>query len=172
MKIRRATENDLDVMVEVDKKAYGKYGSDKEYFSKKLKSFPEGILVVEGKGKITGFVVLEILNKDDVQEDFCDMKLEEPIKGKWMHLVAFTTKANYKDKESDTKLLLAAEKIAKTKGCIESCVPLSKYHPFKNNGVFEFWKMNGYKNIGEIKWMFSPNEFVECYFFKKNLIIT
>jgi hypothetical protein len=170
MKIRNATENDLDSMVEVDKKAYEEYGTDKEYFSKKLKSFPEGILVAEDKGKITGFVVLEVLNKDDVPEDFCDMKLKEPIKGKYVHIVAFTTETNYIDKISDSKLLLVAEKIAKTKGCIESYVPLSKNHPFKDNGVFEFWKMNGYKKIGEIRWISNPNEFIECHFFKKRLI--
>lgn len=52
MKIRQATENDLDIMVEVDKKAYGKYGADKEYFAKNLISFPKGVLVVEDKGEI------------------------------------------------------------------------------------------------------------------------
>lgn len=169
MKIRHATENDLDAMEEVDKKAYGKYGTKKEYFAKKLKSFSEGILVVEDRGKVTGFIVFEIMNKGDVPEGFCDMKLKEPIKGRWMYPFVFTTKTNYKDKMSDSELLLTAEKIATSKGCIESCVPLSKNHPFKNNGVFEFWEMNGYKNIGEIKWMPNPNEFVECYFYKKKL---
>ena len=171
MKIRNATENDLDAMVELDRKSYGVYGANKEYFAKKLKSFPEGVLVVEDKGRATGFLISEILNKKDVPEDFCDMKLEEPIKGKWVHVVAFTTKTNYKDSMSDSKLLLATEEIAKNKGCIESCVPLSKNHPFKENGVFEFWEMNGYKNIGEIKWMASPSELIECYFFKKDLIM-
>lgn len=169
MKIRNATEDDLDAMVEVDKKAYGKYGADKNYFSKKLKSFSRGILVIEDKEKVAGFVVLELLNKNDVPEDFCDMKLKEPIKGKYVHIVAFTTETNYKDKTTDSKLLLAAEKIAKAKGCIESCVPLSKNHPFKDNGVFEFWRMNDYKKIGEIKWIANPNKFIECYLFKKNL---
>jgi hypothetical protein len=169
MKIRHATEDDLDSMVEVDKKAYGDYGSSKEYFSKKLKSFPEGILVVENKEKVTGFVVLEILNKNDAPEGFCDMELKEPIKGKCAHIVAFTTETNYKDKMSDSKLLLVAERIARSKSCVGSCVPLSKNHPFKDNGVFEFWKMNDYRKIGEIKWVASPNELIECYFFMKNL---
>jgi len=170
MKIRYATKNDLDAMVEVDRKAYGEYGANKEYFVKKMTSLSKGILVVEEGKRITGFIVFEIMNKDDIPEDFCDMRLEEPINGKWMHPVAFTTRTNYKDKISDSNLLLAAEKIAKSKGCIESCVPLSKNHPFKDNGVFEFWKMNGYKNIGEIKWIPNSNEFIECYFYKKNLV--
>jgi len=170
MKIRHATENDLDRMVESDRRAYGKYGANKKYFAKKLNSFPKGILVVEDKGKVNGFTVFEIENKDDIPEDFCDMKLTEPINGKWMHVVAFTTATNYKDKKSDSKLLLAAEKVSRDLGCTESCVPLSKNHPFKENSVFEFWKMNGYKLIGEIKWMPNPNEFVECYFYKKSLV--
>jgi ribosomal protein S18 acetylase RimI-like enzyme len=170
MKIRVATVNDLDDMIEVDKKAYRDYGASREYLSKKLKSFPEGILVVEDKEEVTGFVVLEIMNKDEVPEDFCDMKIKEPIKGKYVHIVAFTTETNYKDRAADSKLLLAAEKIAKAKGCIESCVPLSKNHPFKDSGVFEFWKMNGYREVGEIKWVASPSKHVECYFFKKDLI--
>jgi hypothetical protein len=170
MKIRAASADDLNEMVKVDKKAYGKYGANKKYFAKKLKTFPEGILVVEENGIITGFTVLEILDKNEIPEDFCDMKLKELIKGKWLHIVAFTTKTNYKDKVSDSKLLLAAERVAKNKDCVESCVPLSKDHPFKNNNVFEFWKMNGYKNVGEIKWALNSHEFIECYFFKKRLV--
>ena len=170
MKIRHATRNDLDNMIKIDKHAYGDYGSNEEYFAKKLNSFPKGVLVVEDKGKITGFTIFEIINKNDMPEDFCDMKLSEPINGKWMHIPAFTTATNYKDKKSDSELLLTAEKIAKKEGCIEACVPLSKNHPFKDNGVFEFWEMNGYKNIGKIKWVFNSNEFIECYFYRKKLI--
>jgi ribosomal protein S18 acetylase RimI-like enzyme len=170
MKIRHATKNDLDDMIEIDKRAYGDYGSNKEYFTKKLNSFPKGILVVENKGKITGFIIFEIMNKNDIPEDFCDMKLSESVNDKWMHIPALTTATNYKDKKSDSKLIMAAEKIAKNEGCIEAFVPLSKNHPFKGNGVFEFWEMNGYKKIGEIKWMPNSNEFIECYFYRKSLI--
>lgn len=57
-----------------------------------MESFPEGVLVVENKGKVIGFLILEILNKGDVPKDFCDMRLEEPIKGRYACVVAFTTK--------------------------------------------------------------------------------
>ncbi len=170
MKIRYATENDLDDMMRVDRKAYGDYGSNKQYFAKKLKSFSVRILIVEDKEKITGFIVFEMLNKNDIPEHFCDMKLREPVNGKCMHIPAFTTATNYKDKKSDSELLLTAEKIAKNEGCLEACVPLSKNHPFKDNGVFKFWKINGYKKIGEIKWIADSNEFIECNFYKKTLI--
>lgn len=169
MKIRQATENDLDRMVEVDRESYGEYGANKEYFARKLASFPKGILVVEAKGKITGFIVFEIMKKDDVPENFCDMKLSESMKGKWMHNIVFTTATNYKDKVSDSKLLLAAEEVSKNEGCVEACVPLSKNHPFEENGVFEFYEMNDYEKIGKIKWMPNAKEFVECYFYKKRL---
>jgi ribosomal protein S18 acetylase RimI-like enzyme len=169
MRIRRATEKDLDRLVEVDKEAYGKYGSNKEYFFKKLNSSPKGILVVEDETGVTGFMIFEIMNKNDTPEYFCDIELTEKIDGKWVHVPAFTTATNYKDKKSDSKLLLTAEKIAKSEGCTEACVPLSKNHPFRDNGVFEFWEMNGYKKVGEIKWMANQNEFVECYFYKKIL---
>jgi len=169
MRIRHAKEKDLVRLVEVDKEAYGEYGSNKQYFSKKLNLFPRGVLVIENKRTVTGFIVFETMNKNDMPENFCDMELTEQINGKWMHIPAFTTETNYKDKESDSKLLLAAEKIAKSEGCVEACVPLSKNHPFRDNGVFEFWEINGYKNIGKIKWMFNSNEFIECYFYKKTL---
>ncbi|MDD5181634.1 MAG: hypothetical protein PHC66_00495 [Candidatus Nanoarchaeia archaeon] len=168
MKIRQATVSDLDGMVEVDRKAFGEYGSEKKYFIKKLSSFPGGVLVFEDEGKITGFFVFEILAKNDVPEDFCDIKLNEPIKGKWMHAVAFTGPTNYKDKISESKLLLAGEKIAKGLGCVESYVPLSKNHPFKKNGVFKFWELNSYKKVGEIKWKCSATEFIECFLYKKS----
>jgi hypothetical protein len=168
--IRRATKNDLDRMVEIDKGAYGKFGASKEHLFKKMSSFPRGVLVIEDKGRITGFIVFEIMKKDDIPENFCDMKLIKSMKGKWMYNIVFTTATNYKDKASDSKLLLAAERIAKEEGCTEACVPLSKEHPYHKNGVFEFYEMNGYKNIGEIKWAPNSREFIECYFYKKDLV--
>jgi ribosomal protein S18 acetylase RimI-like enzyme len=169
MRVRQATSEDLSRMVKIDRDAYGDYGASKDYFAKKLESPLGGVLVAESNGQVVGFVVFELLSKEDVPEDFCDMRLEKQISGKWMHPVCFTTTSNYKDKESDSKLLLAAEEAARKRGCVESCVPLSKDHPFKGNGAFEFWEMNGYKRIGEIKWKASPNEFIECYFYKKKL---
>ena len=97
------------------------------------------------------------------------MHISKSIKGKWIYIAAFTTKTNYKDKESDSKLLLAAENVAGKLGCIESCVPLSIEHTYKNNDVFEFWKINGYKKDGKIKWRVNQDEFIECDFYRKKL---
>ncbi len=170
MKIREATKDDLDQMVTVDVKAYSKYGCTKEYFSDKLSSFPGGVLVVEENGNITGFTILEKMKKDGVPQDFRDLKLTEPIRGNWIHIVAFTTATNYLDVESDSKLLAEAEKIAINEGYIEACVPLSKDHPFADNDVFKFYDMNGYDKIGEIKWIASPTELIDCYFYRKKLV--
>jgi len=170
MSIRQATIIDLDRLVEIDRKAYGEYGENKQYFIKKFNIFPKGILVVENKEEITGFIVFEIMGKNAIPADFGDVKLTEPINGTWMHIIAFTTETNYKDKNSDSELLLVAEKIAKDSGCTEAYVPLSKNHPFKDNGVFEFWEMYGYERVGEIKWIPNSDEFVGCYFYKKSLV--
>ena len=169
MKIKQATEKDLDIMVKIDRECFGEYGAKKDYFIKKLNNPLGSIIVACDKGKMIGFVVFDILEKDMTSEDFCDLKIKFPIKGRWMHVVAFTPRDNYMNKQLDSKLLLTAEKSAKNKGCIESYVPLTKNHPFKENGVFEFWKMNGYKKVGKIKWTPNANEFVECYFYKKKL---
>lgn len=170
MKIRLANEKDIDSMVKLDKECFGDYGAKKDYFSKKLKNLSGNIIIAyDDKGKIIGFAVFEILEKDIILEDFCDLKIKHPIKGRWVHIVAFTPKDNYKDKKSDWEILSFAEEFAKNKGCIESYVPLSKKHPFKQNGVFEFWKNNGYENVGEIKWIASPNELIECFFYRKSL---
>ena len=169
MKIRQADEDDINSLVEVDKKSYDDYGADRDYFSRKIKPFPQGVLVFEEDKKVTGFIVFDLLDKDNLPEDFCDMDISEPIKGKWIYIAAFTTKTNYKDKKSDSKLLLEAEKVAKSRGAEESCVPLSKEHPYKQHGVFEFWEMNNYRSVGEIKWRPSSDEFIECWFYKKEL---
>jgi hypothetical protein len=131
--------------------------------------YPTGVLVVEDNEKISGFMIFQIMNKNDTPENFCEINLTEPITGKWMYNIVFTTATNYKDKKSDSKLLLEAERIAKNEGCLEACVPLSKNHPFGKNGVFEFYEMNGYKKVGEIKWGPNSKEFIECYFYKKKL---
>ena len=169
MRIRPATENDLDRISDMDKAAYGEYGSSREYFAKKLAKFPEGTLVAEDKGKVAGVVVFDVIEKGSTPEDFGSIELSEPISGRWMYIVVFTTATNYANKKSDSQFLLAAEKVAKRFGCVEICVPLTKNHPFKGNGVFEFWESNGYRRVGEVKWEPNANESFECYFYKKKL---
>jgi len=170
MKFRIANESDVPSMVEIDRECFGEYGSKKDYFIKKLKSPPGSIIVShDDNKKMIGFVVFEILEKNSVPEDFCDLRIQSPIKGRWVHLVAFTPRDNYTNRKLDSRLLLSVEKFAKNKGCIESYVPLTKDHPFKENGVFEFWKSDGYENVGEIKWKAGPNELIGCFFYKKSL---
>jgi len=152
MEIQVANENDISSMVELDKECFGDYGAKKDYFIKKLNSPPGTIIVAYDDRKMVGFVVFDILEKDAIPEDFCNLRIRFPIKGRWVHMVAFTPKDNYVDKELASKLLLIAEKFAKNKGFLESYVPLTKDHPFKENGVFEFWENNGYENVGEIEW--------------------
>ena len=169
MNIRQATKNDLDKLVELDRKAYGDYGAKKKYFARKFKQFPEGMLVVEEGNKLTGLVFFEIIAKGKLPEEFRDMILETPVKGKWMHPVIFTTDSNYKDKNSDSLLLKSAEKLAKELGCMEACVPLTKNHPYKENGVFDFWILNDYSNAGEIKWVPNKSDSFECFVYRKAL---
>jgi len=170
MKIHIANEKDINSMVELDKKCFGTYGSDAGYFLKKLNSPSGNILVAyDDKGEMVGFSVFEILDKETIPNDFCDLKIKSPIKGKWVHMVAFTTLSKYLNRKKDSELLIKSEQFAKAKGCVESYVPLSKYHPFKKNKVFEFWEENGYRNCGEIKWMAKSDEFIECFFYRKVL---
>lgn len=169
MNIRQATKRDIDTISRIDKFAYGKYGGSTDYFAKKLSAFPEGMLVAEENGKVTGAVMFEALEKDGIPEDFGSISLLEPISGRWMYTVVFTTATNYANKKSDSQLLLAAENVAKKLGCIEACVPLTKNHPFEANGVFEFWESHGYKRIGETRWVPNANENFECWFYKKKL---
>lgn len=169
MEIRIANQNDIDWMVKIDRESFGEYGAKKDYFIKKLNSPLGNMIVAYDDTKMIGFVVFEILERDEISENFCDLKMEFPIKGRWMHIVAFTPSDKYENKEFDSKLLLSAEKFAKDKGCVESYVPLTKDHPFKTNGTFEFWKNNGYENVGEIKWKAGLKEFIECFFYRKSL---
>ncbi|MBI2972026.1 MAG: hypothetical protein HYY37_06400 [Candidatus Aenigmarchaeota archaeon] len=96
MRVRQATEHDVSKLVELDKEAYGAYGADARYFSRKMASFPQGILVAETDKAITGFVVFELLGENDVPEDFGAMRMTEPLTGRWAHIIAFTTETNYR----------------------------------------------------------------------------
>lgn len=169
MIIRQATRNDINRLVEIDREAYGKYGAENQYFEEKFQFFPQGILLVEEDGKATGFTVMELLEANQIPKDFSDLKLTEKLAGKWIHIIAFTTSTNYRDREKDYELLKAAEKIATEHGCVSCCVPLTKNHPFKKHGVFDFWKANGYKVAGNINWVVSPSEKMGCYFYKKDI---
>lgn len=167
MKIRIARKNDISDLVSIDRKAYGKYGADEKYFNEKLSSPDTRILTVENKGKITGFAVFEILKKDEIPNDFTDLKLNKPLEDTWIHIIAFTTQTNFLDIDSDSELVTAIEDMAKNMGVAVFCIPLSIDHPFTKNDVFGFWEKNGYENVGTIKWIASPEELIDCYFYKK-----
>lgn len=167
MKIRIAQENDISGLVSIDRRAYGKYGADEKYFRQKLSSPNTRILTVENKRKITGFAVLEILKKDEIPNDFTDLKLDKPLEDTWIHIIAFTTETNFLDFNSDSKLVTAIEDIAKNMGHFTLCIPLNIDHPFIKNNVFSFWKKNGYENVGTIKWNANSRKKIDCYFYKK-----
>lgn len=169
MKIRIARNNDIPDLVSIDRQAYGKHGADEKYFSQKFSSLDTRILTVENNGKITGFTVFEILNKDEIPNDFTDLKLDKQLENTWAHVIAFTTETNYLDADSDSKLVIAIENMAKIMGCATFCVPLNKDHPFIKHDVFGFWKKNGYENAGTIKWIASPSEKIDCYFYMKTV---
>jgi len=161
--------SDIPQLVALDRKAYGRYGADKTYFVKKFSSKNTKILKVEDQGKVVGFTVFELLKKNEIPSDFSNLKIDEPIKGMWAHIIAFTTKTNYADIESDSNLVKAIERSAKLMGCEIFCVPLSINHPFIKHDVFGFWEKNGYKNVGTIDWLASPTEKIKCYFYRKIL---
>src|SRR3989344_2773874 len=128
MNIRKATEKDIPQLVKIDHDAYGEYGADNNYFNRKLNSYNASILVVEEKDKLTGFIVFEVMEKDEIPEDFRNLTIKKSIKDKWIHVIAFTTQTNYLDIDSDTKLLLEAEKLALEQGINTFCAPLSVDH--------------------------------------------
>lgn len=169
MSIRAATLDDIPRLCQIDQAAYGQYGEDEAYFRHKFQSFPEGILVMEEERKVTGFAVVELLKANELPSDFCDFEPHRSLEGKWMHIIAFTTSTNYKDSESDRALVEALERTARKAGCASACVPLTKNHPFEKHGVFDFWEANGYLKEGEIRWIASPSEKLECYFYRKDL---
>lgn len=165
--IRAIVKDDLKRLVEIDEQAYGKYGAE-AYLSRKL-AVSKG-LAVETRGKITAFTFFDILEKNQVPEDYVDLKLAKELGGKWAFLAAFTTPTNYADAENDALLLQAAEKAALRDGCIESTVPLPKKHPFEKNDVLGFWTSNGYREAGEIVWLETKTRNrVPCLFFRKKL---
>lgn len=169
MEIRSATLEDTDKIVEIDRECFGEYGASKNLVIEKMKKFPGCAAIGFDNDKCIGFFIFEILEVDEKPKEFTDFILNERIKGKWLHAIMFTPRDNYKNQKTDLNLLLFAEKIARQKGCIESLVPLSKNHPFKGNGVFEFWEKNGYKKCGETRWIAGKNKYIDCWIYKKYL---
>ncbi|MEK7543741.1 MAG: hypothetical protein AAB557_02650 [Patescibacteria group bacterium] len=165
--IHEALSQDIPHLVALDRTSYGDYGANEQYFQQKISSPNAKVLVAETNRRISGFVVFEVMEQDQELKDFSDLKISEPMTGKWMHIIAFTTVSNFKDIQADSKLLLAAEDQAKRLGCTQFCVPLSIDHPYAKNGVFGFWEKNGYRNAGTIKWIASPTETIDCFFYMK-----
>lgn len=165
--IKIALRSDIPQLVALDRKAYSRYGADKDYFMKRFSAKNTKILKVENEDRVIGFTVFELLNKDEIPSDFVDLKIDEPIKDVWAHIIAFTTKTNYLNIESDSMLVKAIEKSARQMGSKIFCVPLSIDHPFIEHDVFGFWEKNGYKKVGTIDWLAGPNEKIKCYLYRK-----
>ena len=63
MKTRRATLEDVDEIIEVEKRAWPEGGAaTKEQFISRIKTFPEGVIVAVEENKIAGVVVGELIN--------------------------------------------------------------------------------------------------------------
>ena len=168
MKIRQASSDDIAALVEIDRKSFGETGATKEFFLERLSLFPQGVLVSQEQGRITGFSIITLIEKDEIPLSFSSLKLDLPLRGKSMFSIAFTTQGNYLDKANDAKLLREAEYVAKRNGCVEAFVELSKDHPHASNGAYEFWEANGYKKCGTINWE-GPMGVIPCYLLRKNL---
>lgn len=169
MKIRVANLDDVDTIIEIDRERFGEYDTTKENVIKKMKEFPGCAVLGLDNDRCIGFFIFEILDKSKIPEDFTEFKMKEQINGKWLHAVMFTPRGDYKNHKADSELLLFAENIARSKGCIESVVPLNKYHPSIKNKVFEFWARNGYIKDGETAWIVNENEKVDCWIYRKVL---
>lgn len=165
--IHEAHSRDIPLLVGLDRAAYGNYGANERYFRQKIASPNAKVVVAESDGRVTGFVVFEIMEPGQALDGFSVMSVTKPIAEKWMHIIAFTTATNFKDVLADSELLQAAEKEARSLGCALFCVPLSIDHPYVENDVFGFWEKNGYRNAGTIKWIASPTETIDCYFYMK-----
>ncbi len=172
MNTREGRPRDIPHLVILDHAAYGNLGADESYFRQKIHSQHAKIIVSETEGQVTGFVVFEVVESGQHLEDFSDLESIEPMTDTWMHIIAFTTATNFKDIQADSKLLHAAENEAKRLGCALFCVPLSIDHPYIKNDVFGFWEKNGYQKVGTVKWIASPTETIDCYFYTKPAKIT
>ncbi len=161
--IREAKNSDIAAMIALDRQSYGEFGETQRFFDEKLSAFPQGLVVVEEAGAITGFAIFEKLDKTGAPKNFSEPQLTNRKPSGW--ICAFTTKTNYKDVLSDSKLLDRVEEKIRKLGCEECLVPLTKEHPFEKNGVFTFWQKHGYRKEGEIIW----NGKFECHLFRKRL---
>lgn len=169
MTIRLATAKDIPKLALLERKAYGKQGYSEQFILGKQRHFPDGLIISEHENKITGYILYDSLGEHEISPDFRIVSLKEPIEGRWMHIVAFTTETNYKDFEHDANLLRTAEKSAILNGCKFAYVPLPKEHTFDKHGAHQFWERNGYRKIGSIQWLPESGKPVECYFYKKQL---
>ena len=166
MLMRQIKIQDIPQLVELDKKAYGQYGADEKYFRQKLNSQKTKILVIENKKQLTGFVVFEFMKENEIPKDFTDLVIDNPLKSKWVHIIAFTTQSNYENRQEDTKLLKFVEELSKKLGYFIFAVPLSINHPYLK--AYSFFEQNGYLKTGTIKWIADNKDKINCYFYLKS----
>lgn len=166
MYFRDGYTSDIPKLIALDKQSYGKFGANEDYFKEKLTSPTSQVLIQEQNNSIIGFAVFEIMQHGQPIPDFKKLKIANEITEKYMHLIAFTSRSNYEDYDTDLKLLIACEEKASLLNCNTFCVPLSIKHPYPR--AFTFFEKNGYKKIGTIQWVANDSEFIDCYFYCKS----
>jgi len=150
-------ESLIEALVKIDKEHYKEFGANADYFRRKFSTENARILVVLENGQPTGFCVFEVMEPNQPLEDFSNHSTPFPVE-KWMHIIAFTTKTDFQDKDADKALLLTAEQTAYGLGCNTFCVPLTVEHPYPH--AYPFFEGNGYQKAGTLDWIAGPNEFI------------
>jgi hypothetical protein len=170
--IRSATVDDIARLVRVDRRSYGrKYGADRDYLREKIESGNAHVLVVESKGKLTGFAVLDLIKAGEIPSDYANLNPNIPPQDSWVQISSFTTKSNYFKAKEDQQLVEAIEKFGNDNGYYSfgTCLSLIKDHPYP--AAYKFWEDNGYNNVGTIQWQgtgtVTAQEPVNCNLYLK-----
>ena len=163
-KLGSSSLNRIPDLVAIDQEHYGQYGADTTYFEAKISDTNYQIFLVVEAGKPTGFAVIEFMTNNRQLVDFSDNSDPLPSEN-WIHIIAFTTKTDFADDQSDKKLLKALESFCISKGFHTFCVPLSVNHPYPL--AYPFFESHGYEKIGTISWIADNGEKVPCNFLSK-----
>lgn len=143
MKIRKATLNDLEQLVEIEKICFPvSEAASRKSFENRLLNFSECFWLLEHNQKIIAFINGMTTNKQRIiDEMFTDSSLYVP-NGEWLAIFGVDTLPEYQGNGYASKLMeviIAEMKEKELKGCVLTC----------KEKLIGFYEQFGYRNIGK-----------------------
>lgn len=162
-------EDIIEQIVQIEKGAFGLGGVNRVTIKSILKIFKKGLITITKDNLVIGYLGWEKHLKNKFPPYNHKLEYTNDDLGKFAYVSIITVEKEYRSQGIGTRLLEMLSKRAKEEGCTKLYCPVNQKHPYLKKGVMHFWKKNGFKITGEVRWGLAKDKFIPSYIFTKYL---